>query len=104
MRAKPTICRHFDAFYEILQNERAFELLLFLPFLQHEDHICNRVRTTSAIGQSLVSISKWLRDQSAIALFDIGYSGVIVRELLVGGRPDPVLLADLEALCAVEFP
>src|ERR1017187_9923555 len=104
MWPKPTVCRHLNALYEILQDERPFELLLLLPFLQHEDHVLNGLDRSGAIGEGLVVTSKWLRNKSAVALFDISNRGVVIMELLVRGSGDPKLLTNLKALCSVEFP
>src|ERR1019366_8938886 len=104
MWPKPTVCRHLNALYEILQNERPLELLLLLPFLQHENHVLNGLDRSGAIGQGLVRVSKWLRDQSAVALLDISNRGVVIAELLVRGDGDPVLFTNLKALCSVDFP
>src|ERR1017187_5565028 len=104
MWPKPTVCRHLNALYEILQDERPFELLLLLPFLQHENHILNGLDRSGAIGEGLVTIAVWLRHKSAIALFDISNRGVVVAELFVWGRSDPDLLTNLKALCSVTFP
>src|ERR1019366_8640824 len=99
MWPKPTVCRHLNALYEILQNERPFELLLLLPFLQHENHVLNGLDRSSAIGEGLVSVSKWLRNKSEIALFDISNRGAVIMEFLVRGSGNPELLTNLKALC-----